>query len=153
MMSDETSRLALAERLQRRRTRIMTMQAFVFLIWQFMFLSSLHDFQATHRLVDQVKISAFVVWAALMLLLIATGGQWWTGRKVRDLMNDEVTRDHFRSSHVWGFWTVMLACFAVYVIQLFTPLETMVTLHILLSSGILAAMLRFVWLERTSDAH
>lgn len=140
-----------ADRLQRRRTRVMTAQGLLFLIWQASYFSSRPDLTEPLRRVTQVQVSAYIVWAAALLLLLGTGGGWWRSKAVREMANDEVTRDHRRSAYVWGYWAVVLGCLGLYVAALFEPLSLMDAIHTLLSVGVVLPMLRFVFLERRSE--
>lgn len=139
------------ERMQRRRTRIMTAQGLLFLIWQASYFSSRPDLGEPLRRVTQVQLGAYIFWAAALLLLLSTGGGWWRSRAVREMANDEVTRDHRRSAYVWGYWSVILGSLALYVAALFEPLSVMDVIHALLSVGIVLPIMRFVFLERRSE--
>ena len=81
------------ERLQRRRTRLTITQAILFVFWQSNFFIIPHDFGAD-RPVDRFKLVAYFIWAALLLVFIATGGNWWQPSAVRAILNDETTTLH-----------------------------------------------------------
>src|SRR5215213_5657223 len=98
----ETSDVERAERLGRRRSRIFAVQAIIFISWQGLFFY--RDAEAPMRTVDTIKISAWVVWALLLLMLLATGGNLLRGRNVRALLNDEFTRRNRAQAYVAGFW-------------------------------------------------
>src|ERR1043165_5346430 len=94
------------ERLQRRRTRLAFTPFVFFAVWQGNFLA-LQD--NPHPLGDQLKLSAYVVWAVVLMLFIATGGGWILPREVRAILNDESTREHRRRAVGLGFWVAMAA--------------------------------------------
>jgi hypothetical protein len=159
-MSEPTlkSPAEVAERLQRRRTRVLWVQVLLFLFWQTSYWTQRHGQPATVsfedlRSVDQVKISAFVVWAAALLVLLSVGGGLFRGRQVRALLNDEVTLAHRRMAFHSGYWAVMVACFALYVTSLFEPVALMDAVHVLLTVGVAVPALRFAMLERRSERH
>ena len=138
----------LIDRRQRRRARIMTVQALFFLLWQVNFFSSPHtDFEHL-RTVDHVKISAFIVWALVLLLLIATGGGWWDSRETRALMQDETTVAHRHAAIRFGYWAGMAGALGLYVASLFTQVRLVEAVHLILSLGVAAPLLRFAQLER-----
>jgi magnesium-transporting ATPase (P-type) len=136
----------IADRLGRRRSRITIVLAIYFIAGQAVYLSQpLHD---PMRLVDQVKISAWLVWAVVLMVLLATNGAWFRSRSVRALMNDEVTRANRAVAFMWGFWGAMLAAVALYVVTMFEPLTGREAIHAILTFGVGAALLRFGILER-----
>ncbi|MDP1630003.1 MAG: hypothetical protein Q8L66_01115 [Caulobacter sp.] len=142
-----------AEHLQRRRTRIIWIQGLLFLLWQGSFFSARPEFGEPLRRVEQLQVGAYIVWALVLLALLATGGGLFRGRAVRELANDEVTRAHRRSAFVWGYWGLILACLGLYVVALLEPLGLMDVVHGLLSVGLVLPMMRFVFLERRSERH
>lgn len=148
---DGLSLIDQADRMQRRRTRIMTSQGLLFLLWQGSYFTSRPDLSEPLRRVEQVQLSAYVFWAAALLLLLSTGGGWWRSKAVREMANDEVTRANRRSAYVWGYWGVILGCLGFYVAALFEPLSLMDAIHTLLSLGVVLPMMRFVYLERRSE--
>ena len=84
----------------------------------------------------------------MLLLALATGGGWIYSRSVRDLANDEVTRANRDTAIAFGFFAAMVACVALYVLTLFEPLGGRDAVHVIMSIGIAAALLRFGLLER-----
>jgi hypothetical protein len=137
-----------AEKLGRRRARVMMVQAIFFLSWQGLFISG--GVEDPGRLVNQVKISAWMVWAVALLVLLATGGGLIRGRKVRALLEDELTRSHRTRAYVYGFWAAMGSAIGLYAVSLFEPVSARETIHIVLSAGIGAALIVFATLDRLS---
>jgi len=139
------------ERLQRRRTRVMSMQAILFIVWQTNFLL-LDDSGAADRAVDRFKIAAYAVWALLLIAVMATGGSWWFTREVRAVLNDEVTNAHRHRAMSVGFLAAMLVGVGLYVASLFAPLTERQAAHAVLTAGIASALVVFVFLERRAQA-
>ena len=77
-----------AERLNRRRARMLPVLALFVLIQQAAYFGSGDRL----RTVDLVRNSAWIVLVAVILAGLLTGGFWFRSREVRELMNDEVTR-------------------------------------------------------------
>jgi cytochrome bd-type quinol oxidase subunit 2 len=137
-----------AERLGRQRASIFAVQAVIFLSWQTLFVSG----HVSERLrnVDEFKISAWLVVAMLLLLLLGTGGMLIRGRKVRGLLNDELTRSHRSHACVLGFWAAMGTAIALYVVDMFEPLSARDVIHIIMSFAIGTGLMTFSILERRS---
>src|SRR5690349_1456780 len=102
------------ERLQRRRTRLTLTQALLFLLWQTSFLLQ-EDSGVGDRAVDRVKIGAYVVWALLLLVFLMTGGNWWSPREVRAVLNDETTTSHRHRAMSAGFLVASAAAVGLYL--------------------------------------
>jgi magnesium-transporting ATPase (P-type) len=138
----------IAERLSQRRAKVLWFQALLFLLWQMNFFASPHGEWAQMRNVDHFKISAFVIWAMVLLLMIATGGGWFRSKEVRELLNDESTRVHRQMAQASGFWAAMAASLALYLLSLFSEVKLVEAVHLVLSAGIFAVLIRFAYLER-----
>ena len=139
-----------AERLGRSRARIFAVQAVLFLSWQGLYFGG--GAADRVRTVHEVKISAWLVTAILLLFLLASGGMLIRGRKVRGLLNDELTRSHRARACVFGFWTAMASAILLYAIDMVEPLTARDTIHIIMSASIGAGLIAFSVLERRSRA-
>ena len=135
-----------AERLGRRRARVFAVQAILFVSWQGLFFS--HPAEAPLRAVDSVKISAWFVWVLVLLLLLATGGNLLRGRKVRALLNDELTRRNRTQAYVAGFWAAAISAIGLYLIDLFDAVTAREAIHFILSAAIASALVTFAARER-----
>lgn len=142
----ETETVERAERLGRRRARLFAVQAILFISWQGLFFS--RSAEAPVRAVDSVKISAWFVWALVLLLLLATGGNLLRGRKVRALLNDEFTRRNRTQAYVAGFWAAAISAIGLYLIDLFDTVTTREAIHLILSAAIASALVTFAARER-----
>ena len=135
-----------ADRLSRRRARILPVLAVIFLSQQITYFAGAGEYGT--RTVDHVKIAAWLVLAIVMLLALANGGFWFKPRKVRALMDDEPTRANRAEAFRIGFLATMTGAIALYFVSLFEPLGGRETIHILMSIGIAAALVKFGYLER-----
>lgn len=141
----ERSNTEIAERGTRRRARVLIVSAILFLAMQGTYYG---NFQSG-RTVDQIKISAWLVWALALLVVLATGGGLFRGREVRALMNDESTLAHRASAFSWGFWAAMAGAVLLYGLTMIEPgTSARDAVHLILTFGVGVAILRFAILER-----
>lgn len=135
---------AQAERLSHRRASMLPVVALIFLTQQATYFSGDRGPRPTVHL----HIAAWLVLSVILLLVLATGGGWIYPRAVRDLANDEVTRAHRAAAFVFGFFASMIGCIGLYAFDLFEPLSGREAIHLVMTTGIAAALLRFAMLER-----
>jgi hypothetical protein len=133
-----------ADELSRRRARMTIPFTLIFLVQQAAYFSNPPD----HRMVSLVRLGGWTALALVILAGLATGGFWLRSREVRALMEDEVTRANRADALSLGFVLAMLTGIALFVLQVFVPIETPMTIHLILSVGFAAALLRFGVLER-----
>jgi fucose 4-O-acetylase-like acetyltransferase len=136
----------LAERLNRRRARMLPVLALFVLIQQAAFFSSGDRL----RTVDLMRNSGWIMLVAVILAGLVTGGFWFRSRGVRELMNDEVTLANRDNALVWGFTMAMVAAIALFALESFAPdgATTREVIHIITSAGLVTALLRLGSLER-----
>jgi len=134
----------LAERIAWGRARAATVMALVFIAAQ---AGSFHDDLPLNR-PQTLHLSAWVVWAAALLLFLLAGGGLLRGRKVRAVLNDESTQEHRRRGMVTGFWFAILAAFLVYGLSFFEPVSAREAARLVITIAIAAALMRFGTLER-----
>ena len=84
--------------------------------------------------------------ALLLLLLLPIGGYIW-GRRVRDLVNDEVSRNNSRTATAGAFWLAMITSLFVYVVPWGRALSAREALYLVVTSATAFALLAFAWLE------
>ena len=141
----------IAERLQRRRVRVMWAQAVVFMIMQASYYSSMPSFDAPLRTVDQVKLSAFAVWAVALMVLLGVSGGLFRSKAVRALMDDELTRSHRRAALAAGYYAAMLTALIFYVVSQYIRMSPPEAIHAIVTVGVIVPMVRFIMLERRAD--
>jgi len=142
----ERSVVEKAERLSSKRARMLPFLAVIYLCQQATFFSS--DAPPGVRSVDHVKIGAWLLLSLVLLLALVTNGFWFQSAEVRALVNDESTRANRASAMTMGFVSAMLAAMTVYFVAQFEPISAREAIHIILSLGIGAALIRFGMLER-----
>jgi uncharacterized iron-regulated membrane protein len=100
------------------------------------------------RTVDHVKVSAWLVMSAVILLALVTGGGWIYPKRVRDLANDEATQVNRLKALRTGFIAAMLACLALYFLTFVEQVQVREAIHIVTTAGLTAALLSFAYMER-----
>lgn len=100
------------------------------------------------RAVDHVWVSAWMVLSLIILAGLATKGFWLQRREVRDLIDDESSRANRLEGLRIGFIFAVLTAILLYFVDQFSPMTAREAIHIILSAGLGAALLRFGMLER-----
>jgi len=147
-MEDDMTRsdIETAERLGRKRARMWPVLAFLFVAQQGAYFSIPADDAA--RAVDHVRVGAWVVLSAVLLLILATGGFWRHSKAVRALLNDEVSRAHRAEAMSLGFIVSMVFALVLYATVGLEAVSVRQAIHIIVSMGIVTALIRFAMLER-----
>ncbi|HZG10320.1 MAG TPA: hypothetical protein VEZ70_15220 [Allosphingosinicella sp.] len=130
-----------AERIERRTQRILWASGLAFLAWQIAYFVLYRDPPPMARNVDRIRSIAFLVWCAALLLLVASGGGAFSGRKVRALLDDELARARRAEAYRNGFWAMIAIAFLGYAAAHFTAVATLTLAHLGLSAGVVVAVL------------
>lgn len=147
-MTERLSDVEQADRLGRRRARMLPVLAIFFLIQQTAFFSN----PPAERAVDHVRIGAWVVMSAAILFALYTGGSWFRSAPVRAMLNDEATRANRAVAMQWGFSAAIVAGILIYVFQGVAQFTTREAIHLIVTAGLVAALIRFGMLERRAHA-
>lgn len=132
-----------AELLTRKRARVMPVLAVLLISQQAVYFNELGS-----RGAQNFKIGAWLVLALILLAGLATGGAWFSRRDVRELIDDETTREHRGRAYAAGFWAAMGGAILLYVVDMFELVSGRDAIHIIMTAGIGAALLTFGKLER-----
>ena len=135
-----------AERISRRRARMFPILGIYFIAGQAIFFSQAESSQR----VAQFKISAWLVWALILLIAFAFAGGHFQGRKIRALVEDDVARANRAKAYETGFWAAAAAAIALYITNMFEVVTGRDAIHLILTALVGAAMIRFGVLERRS---
>ena len=100
------------------------------------------------RTVDHVKIGAWLVLSLVMLMAIATNGFWLQRKEVRDIIDDEATKANRMRAMSAGFIAATLGAIVIYFVEQFEPVGAREAIHVILSLGLGAALIRLGMLER-----
>ena len=134
-----------AERLSRRRARMMPFLALILITQQGAFAVAA---DSPRRSVDYMTLGAWLLLAGVILAALVTGGFWLKPRPVRDLMDDDVTKANRASALALGFVLSMATAMVLYVVNFVEEVPAGIAIHVIVTCGLAAAMFRFGLLER-----
>ena len=143
----EVSNMEKADRLVRRRARLLPVLAIVFIAQQAAFFV-VTPVRESLRTVDYVQAGAWMFLSLVLILVVATGGFLFHSAQVRALVNDESARAHRTEAMRVGFLAAMAAAILLYGVTLLEPVAAREAIHIVMTAGLAAALLRFGHLER-----
>lgn len=143
-MSESPSTVEKADRLGRRRARVLPVVAMMLIIQQASYFSNGEGARA----VDHVRVGAWAVLSMAVLLLLTTGGAWFRGAEVRALLNDEVTRANRAAALAVGFVCAMLTAIVLFVMRAAWEFSVGEAIHLIVTAGLFSALLRFSFLEK-----
>jgi hypothetical protein len=135
-----------ADFLSRRRARVLPVLAILYLVQQTTYFRSTAN--PHPRAVDHVWISAWVLLSLIILAGLATKGFWLQPKAVRDLIDDESCQANRLQALRIGFIFTVLTAILLYFVDQFSPMTAREAIHIILSVGLGAALMRFGMLER-----
>ena len=84
----------------------------------------------------------------MIVLMLQTGGSWFRSPAVRAALDDEPTRANRASAFHWGFMAAVLSGMTIYSLLGVAPMTAREAIHLVVSAGIIVALLRFGFLER-----
>ena len=133
-----------AEKLSRGRARMLPLLAILLITQQGAYFSQ----SEADRLVDNVRVGAWFVLSAVLLVALVNGGAWIYPKRIRDLANDESTRAHRDRALRLGFINTMVTCLFLYLVSMATRVEAREAIHVITTVGLASALLSFGILER-----
>ncbi|WP_109809072.1 hypothetical protein [Sphingosinithalassobacter portus] len=136
-----------AERLGRKRVRTWTVLAILLLTQEAVYFTSDRP-DLMLRAGDWMKTAAWMILSLVLLAALWTGGTWFASRAMRALIDDEGTRANRADALSLGFGVAILTALAIYAVSLFEPVRANLVVHLVVSMGLLSAVLRFGLLEQ-----
>jgi len=82
-----------------------------------------------------------------MLLLLATGGGLLTNRRVRALVEDELSHKHRGTAIATGYWVAMLTAMTLFVVPQFNTLTARDAIYWVVTLSVMVAVVTFSYLE------
>jgi len=137
------------DRITRRRARIATAMGVLFISTQgFRVANDQMTEPTVVRTVDYVQFFASTFWLLMLLAFILFGGGLWRSKSVRAMLNDEGTEENRRRAMASGFWAMMTGAAVCYALTFYEPVQTREAVHVIITIGVGATLLRFGALER-----
>ncbi|TPG20471.1 hypothetical protein EAH87_08270 [Sphingomonas koreensis] len=109
--------------------------------------TSFHDELPLNR-PERLHLAAWLLWVVALLVFLTIGGGLLRGPRVRALLNDETTLDHRRRAMALGFWAALGAALTVYIASFFAEITVREAARLIITAGIVLALLRFGTLEK-----
>jgi len=132
-----------ADRLSRKRVRILTAVMVVFAVNQANLTVT-----PPQRTVEFVGLATWLLMATALLVVLRTGGMLLRAPEVRRLANDEVTRANRAEAMEAGFLAAIMAAIILSVVAAITATPVLIALRIVILLGLFVATIRFVQLEK-----
>jgi hypothetical protein len=139
-----SSPVELADRVSRRRAIGIALAAGVFLLIQVVARPVFLDAPETASI---SRVTTWAVNAILLLLLLFTGGGLAYKSEVRALVNDEISRNNYKSAVTLGFWIAMSIAMVMYAFAGDTGFTAREAVYIIVTPSVGLALLAFSWLE------
>ena len=139
-----------ADRISRRRALGITLATLAFLGVQFV---ARPVFRSDGYTDSGVRAYTWAINAGLLLMLMLPIGGFVWGRRVRQLINDDVSRANARAAAAAGFWIAMPLALALYALSVTRPLSGREVAYLVVTPTTVAVMLVFAWLERRAYTH
>ena len=133
-----------ADHLSKRRARMLPFLAVIFLSQQVTYFTTVRELGP----VPSVKISAWLLLSIILLAALATKGFWLQPKAVRDLIDDENSRANRNDAMRWGFVVSMATAIGIEILTMFDTVNAREAIHIIMSSGLAVALIRWGYLER-----
>jgi hypothetical protein len=141
-----------ADRLGRRRLRLFFVVGLILITQQASFDRILDRIDEPLRTVDIVAVSGWVALVITALAALMTGGAYFHGREVRELLNDELSKANRSRALAGGFVITIVTAVIVFAVSFFKDVSGPEAIHAIVTIGLAGALLRFATLERKADA-
>ena len=139
------SPVEIADHLSRRRPLGIALAAAAFLLVQ---LVAPPFFAGATETMSASRATFWAANAVILLALLATRGGLIYRRRVRTLVNDEITRNNHRTALAAGYWVAMTVALGVFVAAGLRGLTAREALYLVVTPSIAATLFLFSWLER-----
>lgn len=143
-MTGSRNDIEFADRISRRRYIGTTAATIAYIGAQF---ASRPVFRADAYPVDSLRQYLWAVNALVLLLLVLPMGGWIWGKRVRSLVNDEISRAHSRTAIVAGFWVSMIIAIGIHVLPGLRDFSAREATYLIVCPVAALVPLYFAWLE------
>jgi hypothetical protein len=137
--------IEIADRMSRRRAVVVAAAAIIFLAVQGVSHPSFTDGVADAR---ATRMDWWAVNVLVLLAALATGASGLLNpRGLRALVNDEVSRDHLRTSITLAYWLAMAIAMTLYFLPAFRGRSAQEAVYTIVTPSVASALLAFSFLE------
>jgi hypothetical protein len=136
------SLVEIADRMSRRRAMVAAVAA----LW-FLGVQAIARPYFAGATASRARIDWWAVNAAVLLAVLATGGGLLNSPRLRALVNDEVSRSHYRTAVHAGYWVAMTIAMALYVGPAFLEFSARQAVYLIVTPSLGVALLAFAYLE------
>lgn len=139
------SPVEIADQLSRRRPIGIAVATAVFLMIQ---LVAPPFFDGGGDQGSSLRVTFWAINAVVLLALLATRGGLIYRRRVRTLVNDDITRNNHRTALVAGHWVAMTVALGVFIAAGLKSLTAREAVYLIVTPSLVAALFLFSYLER-----
>lgn len=143
----ETNRMVeKADVMSRRRAVLLLVAVVVFLGVQLL-IRPIHSGpggESPQRLLNGWAINVI---ALMLLLVIRLQGGLLNRREIRNLINDDVSREHHREAINGGFWVAMIGAMTVFFLPAFKSYTAREGSYLIVTAAVGFSLLKFCYLE------
>ncbi len=97
-----------------------------------------------HNRIDWWAVNAIVL---MLLLVTRLQGGLFNRREIRELINDDVSREHHRYAIITGFWVAMIMAMGIYFAPAFRDYTAREAVYLIVTTAVGGALLKFCFLE------
>ena len=137
------SPVEIADQFSRKRVTLVAVATLVFLGIQFI----AGPLWGARRGTPYISQIGWVINAVALLLMLAIGSGLLRNRRIRSLVDDEVSRHNRVMGIVVGYWVAMTAAMGLYLTTAFTTLTAREALYLVVTPSVGVALLTFCYLE------
>lgn len=136
------------EKYSRRRRRLLVAMALAFIVWQATGFGIFDDFaDGDRRFVRVVSVIAPIIWAGILIWLVAGKAMRGASASTQTALNDELVRANRAQAFAIGYWAMLAVSGIVFAVALFVDFPAHEAVQIVLVTGVVAPMFAFAWLE------
>ena len=143
MQMDSRSPVEIADQFSRRRVTLIAVATLVFLGIQVI----AGPFWGVSRGTPYIAQLGWAINAFALLLMLAIGSGLLRNRRVRALVDDEVSRHNREMGIIAGYWLAMATAMGLYVATAFRTFTAREALYLVVTPSVGVALLTFCYLE------
>jgi hypothetical protein len=143
MQMDSRSPVEIADQFSRRRVTLIAVATLVFLGIQVI----AGPFWGITRGTPYIAQLGWAINAFFLLLMLAIGSGLLRNRRVRALVDDEVSRHNREMGIIAGYWLAMATAMGLYVATAFRTFTAREALYLVVTPSVGVALLTFCYLE------